>query len=455
MIKLIIFDFDGVLADCKEMHYETLNQAIAKQVGEQYIITKEEHLTIYDGLPTREKLELLQKNKNIPYMAEDAIWHIKQWLTADYIRTNFVPDDRLIDMMRELKKKNYLIYVASNSIGHSLKLMLLKKGFMEYVDMYFSNDDVKNPKPHSEIYLKAMIHAHVNPKETLILEDSFHGREAAIQSGANLLGVDSTSDVNYERIMREINNLDCKKSLTQWEGDDFTVLIPMAGAGSRFAQAGYTFPKPLIEVRNKPMIQLAVENLGIRAKFVYLVRKEHYDQYNLKYLLNLITPGCEIVQVDALTEGAASTTLLAKEYINNDTRLIIANSDQYLDWNPAKFYYSVINDKIDGSLVTFKATHPKWSFCRLENEYVMEVAEKKPISDIATVGVYYWTKGSDYVKYAEQMIAKNVRVNNEFYVAPVYNEAIADGKKFKTFDVEAMWGIGTPEDLNFFLENHK
>ena len=121
-----------------------------------------------------------------------------------------------------------------------------------------------------------------------------------------------------------------------------------------------------------------------------------------------------------------------------------------------EFMYSMEADEIDGGMLTFTATHPKWSFAKLDSDgFVTEVAEKKPISDIATTGIYYWKKGSDYVKYAEQMIENNTRVNNEFYVCPVFNEAIANGKKIKTFHFDGMWGIGTPEDLRNFLENHK
>ena len=109
---------------------------------------------------------------------------------------------------------------------------------------------------------------------------------------------------------------------------------------------------------------------------------------------------------------------------------------------------------VDGGIVTFKSTHPKWSFAKIdENNFVTEVAEKRPISTLATVGIYFWKHGKDYVKYAEQMIEKNIRVNNEFYVCPVFNEAIADGKKFKTYNINKMWGLGTPEDLDIFLKN--
>ena len=206
------------------------------------------------------------------------------------------------------------------------------------------------------------------------------------------------------------------------------------------------------------MIQVVVEALNVEAQYTYVVQKEHYEKYNLQYLLNLLTPNCNIVQVDGITEGAACTTLLAKEFINTDDPLIMTNSDQLILWDSNETLYAFNNDNVDGGIVTFPATHPKWSFAKLGDDgYVCEVAEKKPISNHATAGIYYWKHGSDYVKYAEQMIAKDIRVNNEFYVCPVYNEAIEDGKKIriKEIGVDDMWGLGTPEDLDYFLENYK
>jgi HAD superfamily hydrolase (TIGR01509 family) len=454
MIKLIIFDLDGVLVDAKEIHYESLNKAL-KQIDEKFVITREEHLTKYDGLTTKTKLKLLSDNKNLPESSHSKIWELKQSLTFDVIKEQLTEDVRLKKILKSLKDDGFKIYVASNSIRETIKLMLYKTGLIEYVDYYLANEDVNNTKPHPEIYLKCMVHAGVKPNETLIVEDSFHGRQAAIESGGYLCPVETPKDVTYNKIYNQITNIDnVPTSNKKWESEDFNILIPMAGAGSRFSSAGYTFPKPLIEVNHKPMIQVVVENLNIKSKFIYIVQKEHYEKYNLKFLLNLITPNCEIVQVEGVTEGAACTTLLAKEYINTDKHLIIANSDQFVEWDSNSFYYSMTNDKVDGGMLTFKATHPKWSFAKLDsNGYIIEIAEKKPISDLATVGVYYWNKGSDYVKYAEQMIEKNVRVNNEFYVAPVYNEAILDGLKFKPYNINKMWGLGTPEDLKTYLEN--
>ena len=231
----------------------------------------------------------------------------------------------------------------------------------------------------------------------------------------------------------------------------------MAGEGSRFANAGYTFPKPLIDVNGKPMIQTVVENLSFDATYIFLVRKSHLERYEgLKSTLTTISKGkIEIVEVEELTEGAACTALLAKKFINDDDDLLIANSDQYITYSPENFI-SMKNhcSDTDAIVFTFNATHPKWSFVKTDTRGVItRVEEKNPISDIATCGIYWYRRGSDFVEYAEKMIKKNIRVNNEFYIAPVYNELIADGKKLLPFYVHNMWGLGTPEDLHSYLAN--
>jgi HAD superfamily hydrolase (TIGR01509 family) len=455
MTKLIIFDLDGVLVEAKDIHFKTLNQALW-EIGksDKYVISEAEHLSIYDGLKTNQKLELLTQNKGLHPNTYESVWNRKQQLTIEAI-SQLQPDLEKIELFKELRNRGYKLAVASNSIRRSVLVMLAKIGIIEFMDLILSNEDVKNSKPHPEMYWKGMSMMGVLPEETLIVEDSPHGLLAASRSRANILRVDNPADLTLEKIETKLKE-NKSMSIPKWQGGKMNVLIPMAGAGSRFQQAGYTFPKPLIEVVNKPMIQVVVDNLNIDATFIYVVQKEHRAKYNLDTLLNLITPNCKIVEVDGLTEGAACTTLLAKEYINSDAPLVMANSDQFLEWDSNEFMYKMIEQEVDGGIVTFHATHPKWSFAKVnEYGYVTEVAEKNPISDIATVGVYYWAKGSDYVKYAEQMIEKNIRTNNEFYTCPVFNEAIGDGKKIKTFNIEKMWGLGTPEDLKYYLENYK
>jgi len=229
------------------------------------------------------------------------------------------------------------------------------------------------------------------------------------------------------------------------------VLVPMAGLGSRFAEKGYSLPKPLIKIFGKPMIQQVVDSLNIDGHYIFIVQKDHRVKYHLDDVLDEIAPGCTIVEVDGLTDGAARTTLFAKDSIDNDTPLVIANSDQVVVWSSLNF--QALLEHSDGALAVFRADDPKWSYVKVDNALVSEVAEKKVISNTANVGIYGWSKGSDYVKYAEQMIAKDIKTNNEFYVAPVYNEAITDGKRIVPFFVEEMHGVGTPEDMNEFLRN--
>jgi dTDP-glucose pyrophosphorylase len=336
------------------------------------------------------------------------------------------------------------------TVNSCLKILKIKK-FIKYS---LSHNDVKKPKPHPEIYLKLFLSLELSPKEILIVEDSYYGLKAARDSGANVFQLNNSKDLSYKEISNYIKILNgVKKSKNMiWKNKKMNVLIPMAGEGSRFAKAGYTFPKPLIEIFQKPMIQIVVENLGLDANFIFLVRKEHDEKYNVSSLLKVISPNCKIVFVDKLTEGAACTTLLAENYIDKNDPLLIANSDQFVEWNSSKVLYELTNKQIDGGIIVFKSVHPKWSYAKTDdNDIVTEVAEKIVISDNATVGIYFWKKGSDYVKYAKQMIKKNIRVNNEFYVCPVFNEAILDKKKIIIDQVDEMHGLGTPEDLNSFL----
>jgi dTDP-glucose pyrophosphorylase len=234
------------------------------------------------------------------------------------------------------------------------------------------------------------------------------------------------------------------------------VVIPMAGLGSRFQKVGYELPKPLIDVNGKPMVKLVVESMNIEAHFIYIVQKEHRLDYPLDDILSF-TPNFSIVEVDGLTEGAACSVLASKELINNDNPLIIMNSDQLIIWDSNDFMGAVKD--YDGAIMCFEAYDSKWSFARVNpnNNLITEVAEKKPISNKATAGIYYWKYGSDFVKSAEQMIEKDIRVNNEFYVCPVYNEAIGNGLQIYNYMIESknMWGLGTPEDLEYYLKNYK
>jgi beta-phosphoglucomutase-like phosphatase (HAD superfamily)/dTDP-glucose pyrophosphorylase len=452
MSKLIIFDLDGVLIEAKEIHFDALNSAL-KNIDEKFVISWEDHLKTYDGLKTYDKLNLLHKKglsleKNIL----EKIFNDKQHYTLEAL-LNLGKNLKFIDLFKKLKLSGYKIACCSNSVSKTVNLALNKLGIIEYFDLILSNEDVKFSKPHPEMYWKAMSCFGALPSETLIVEDSPTGLTAAFRSGAKVLRVKNPNDFDFDKLNNSYNSE--KQHVERWVDKKMNVLIPMAGNGSRFAQAGYTFPKPLIEVHGKPMIQVVIDNIAVDANYIFVVQKLHREKYNLDSMLSLICPCCKIVEVDGVTEGAACTVLLAKQFIDNDEPLVIANSDQFIEWNSLEFFYKMNEQNLDAGIVSFRATHPKWSYAKVDdNGFVTEVAEKNPISDIATVGIYYWKQGKDFVKYAESMILKDVRVNNEFYVCPVFNEALLGGLKIKTFDVPKMWGIGTPEDLNYFLENY-
>ena len=238
------------------------------------------------------------------------------------------------------------------------------------------------------------------------------------------------------------------------------IVIPMAGHGSRFSAAGYLSPKPLIDIFGKTMIETVIENLrpDQNARFIFICQRTHYKEYELEQIFNRCLGGdWECVLLDGVTEGAACTVLEAEKFIGDDSDLIIANSDQIVDCNISDYLSFARASKADGLVMTFSANDPKWSYISLTTEGdAIEVAEKKVISTHATTGIYYFATGKSFKDAALNMIKKNIRVNNEFYVAPVYNEIIGYGGKVRIWEIgdKAMHGIGTPEDLNAYFSLH-
>ena len=450
MIKAIIFDLDGVIVNTKDIHFIALNEALKKYKAKK-IITANEHQTTYDGLPTKKKLEILNKKKIVEQKFNKKINLYKQKITARLIAKKVKFDKKIYNIFFELSKK-YTLAIATNARSATLKSCIKVLKIKKFCSFTISCDQINKPKPHPEIYLRCIIKLGLKPKEVLVLEDSHYGRMSAKDSGCELLPIKKIKDVNLKDIQKVLLNKKKIINNINWEDSKMNVLIPMAGLGTRFKEAGYIFPKPIIEIKDKPMIQWVLESLNIDANYIFIIQKKHQDKYNLKSVLRVLKPNCQIIELDAVTEGAASTTLLAEKFINNLDSLIIANSDQFIEWNSSKSLYKFISKRHDGAILTFENTHPKWSYAKCDKDgMVTEVAEKNVISKNATVGVYYWKKGSDYVKYAKQMIKKNIRVNNEFYVCPVYNEAIKDKKKITIEMVKKMYGLGTPEDLKSFL----
>lgn len=442
MIKAILFDLDGVLVDADKWHFNALNLAL--QYSDIDPISWQEHLNIYKGIPTRVKLGILTERRGLDTKLWDQIAAEKQRTTEDIIERFCTPDPEKVHMMTLLKRK-FKIGVCSNSIRKTVDHMLKKSGLYEFVDFSLSNEDVSNSKPHPEIYLAAFKKLGLLPDECVIVEDSEAGKQAAKASGGILCPVMGPNEVNYYRVLATVQ-----------ESIQPNIVIPAAGQGKRFSEVGYQHPKPLIDVKGKPMIDLVLENFRGIGKPIVIMQQRHVEQYCADKIIQYIEPKAEVTSVDGLTEGAACTVLSAERHFNNSSELIIANSDQFLDYNLKSFIERMRAQKADGGILTFKANHPKWSYAKVGSDgLVTEVAEKVVISDQATVGVYYFRHGADFVAAARQMIQKNIKVNNEFYVCPVFNELIKAGKKIITHEIDAklMHGLGTPEDLEAFLVN--
>jgi dTDP-glucose pyrophosphorylase len=242
---------------------------------------------------------------------------------------------------------------------------------------------------------------------------------------------------------------------------ELNIVIPMAGLGSRFLDAGYKKPKPFIDVDGLPMIERVIQNLKIESmkyKFWLLAKKEHLkaepqltNHLIDNYLVNFI-------EVNSTTEGAACTVLHARKYIDNNNPLLIANSDQLVDCKIDDMIISTSIKNADANIMIFKepTLNKKWSYVKLDNNgFVIETKEKNAISDCATVGIYYFNKGIDFVNSALDMIVRNDRSNNEFYVCPAFNYLILNGGKIITHEIckEEMHGLGTPEDLDSYISN--
>ena len=449
--EAVVYDMDGVLVDADRLHYDALNAALAL---EKMYITYQQHIYFFKGLPTKKKLRILEHKFNREPGSLDYLNDVKQQKTLELIEVLLQEDPVKIDMMRRLRANGVRVGVASNAIRQSVEKMLKATGVLEYVEEYMSNEDVARPKPAPDVYLNLAAKMGINIERTIIVEDSEVGRMSGREAKGILCAVDGPEEVTLHRLAQTVQH-----------AGKMRIVIPMAGYGKRFIEAGYAFPKPLIDVDGKPMIQRVIENVAVpNAFFIFIVQAEHRKKYALDMLLNRVAPGCEIIEVDKVTEGAACTVLLAKNFIDDQNELLIANSDQLVDVSMLDFITDMRKRDAAGGIMTFPSTHPKWSYARLDGSdwttsWVTEVREKEPISEYATVGIYYFKRGCDYVSSAQRMIEKDVRVNGEFYVCPVYNELIErlrnenvlNGVAVWNFSSDMMHGTGVPDDLQAYL----
>ncbi len=236
------------------------------------------------------------------------------------------------------------------------------------------------------------------------------------------------------------------------------IVIPMAGRGSRFVDAGYTDPKPLIDVNGRHMIEVVINNLKPNGehRFIFICQEQHAIEYDLESVFSKSCNNFEMITINGITEGAAITVLKARDYFDNKNPLMIANSDQWIDVDINDYLQDMNERNLDGSMLTMKADDDKWSYAKVDEVgMVSEVMEKIVISDEATVGIYNFKQGSDFCKFADFMVKRDIRSNGEFYVAPVYTFMVEAGSKIGVYNIgeeaDGMYGLGIPTDLELFL----
>ncbi|MDC3315682.1 glycosyltransferase family 2 protein [Candidatus Thioglobus sp.] len=240
------------------------------------------------------------------------------------------------------------------------------------------------------------------------------------------------------------------------------LVILLAGSSEIFKDKGQKYPKPLVEIQGRVVIDRVVENLkplmGCSDKVVFLIRKDDDQKFHLSDVINLLVPKSRVLLVNGETSGAACTALLSVEHVDNMKPLLLVNGDQIIDADYLSFLKVFSKKGVDGGTVVFQSVHPRWSYVRIDdNGQVTESAEKKPISNNATAGFYYYKKANLFFKYAERMIMKDAHINGKFFVCPVFNEMILDQKVIKTKKIkpEQYHSLMTPElikDYKKFIE---
>ena len=450
----LFFDLDGVLIDLKELHRDAFITSW-NHICSQSPIDIPFHTKHLEARPTKDKVGLCNQILHTQVPIKE-VSELKQTLTEQLIG-DFKGLSTVTETIKWLKAQGHILACCSNSIRRTIHLALSKLDILDQFDLILSNEDVVSSKPHPEIYLKAAKHFGINPQDCLVFEDSPVGKKAATDAFCTVIPVTNSSDITIEFVKGCIQT---RSRIPLSPPQAIHLVIPMGGLGSRFEKEGYTTPKPFLPIFGKEMYKWVIENMlpkdPILRRLIQthiIIREEH------RALFQNHLEGIHLHTIPALTEGPACTVLAIKDIINTSDPLVIANSDQHLEWDSDALYYSLLHPSIDGIISTFSQLDPadtKWSYAKTDtNQNVIEVAEKRYISSNASTGIYGWRHGSDFVAFAESMIQQNIRVNNEFYVCPVYNEAIRAHKSIRVLECYKMWGLGVPKDYEIFLANWK
>lgn len=439
--KNYLFDLDGVLVNTDNIQYESLVTAITHyfplDLNNNIINILKNTITTSDKLDYLINEKLILKNKKLE------IYNKKKEI-ADHLFNKLSVDYEKINLISYLKKNNCKISVVTNGNKKSAILILKAIRIYELIDLLITNEDVNNPKPHSEPYIKAISYFGGDLDKFIIFEDSETGLLSANGTGCKVYKVNNINEVNID-LIKNLNKI------------NRNILIPAAGLGSRFRERGFKLQKPLILLDNKTLIQHAIDSLDIEGNYIFIIRKiDNESNIDLINVLKKVKPDCKIIEIDYVTEGSASTCYLAKEYIDNEQELVITNCDQILHWNSDK--YMKYSSNYNCSVLTYKSDSNKNSYIKVDkNNIGIEIREKEVISDDALVGLHYFKRGKDFIKHYENIYEKKIKFKNEYYVSTVCNDLILNGLevvKYQLLENESYYSTGTPNDYFQYMKKH-
>lgn len=449
MNKLCVLDLDGTLADLKDLHFEALNRAL--EWVDSPPISRDDHLSCFDGHPTYVKLQML----GIVGGPAAEVRRYKQDETIRLLPKYVKPIPQMAELFHKVIAAGWLIGVCSNAKHETVTAALEFMQLNMLVCWVHTPDGCKmRSKPSPEMLLSMMLKADACPMSTVVFEDGPSGLHAAHYSGAKVVQVDSPADMTEDFVLGALRE---ERQDYRFRWPMLNVLIPAAGEGRRFAEAGYQRPKPFIEVYdNRTMLACVVDNLCVDADKIFVLQRKdmmytHQDDG--------LGPFGQFRTLSGYTRGTAESCLVAaRDDIDNRYPLLIANSDQLLEWDAVAFYYFAKFTNLDGIVVVFDCPErdKRWSYCKLRNDGTVEaVVEKDPVSDLACTGVWFFKRGSDFVKHARDLIRGEMLVKGEYYISSVYNMMIGAGLRIGTFKVDKMHGLGDPESLEKYLAENQ
>ena len=462
-IRLVVFDLDGVLVESRDLHYEALNRALEEEAGGQYVISRDEHEHVYDGLSTNQKLKMLGVAKGLPRDLHKKVWSKKQEYTESLVKEVLLPTDNILNAIATLKRMCLPVCVASNCIRSSVQTILTHVGLMPHVDVFLSNEDVDNAKPAPDIYLKACKIFGVDPSSTLVVEDSTKGFEAASRAGCHMLRVFNPQEVTNTSVASRIQELE---SLTE----DVTVVLPLAGPYPEIWQARETPEMPIFlsDVGGESVLEIIGQSLMSRrfnAKYIFIVKESVAKAFDVDALCAKAVnyAPLKIVKIKTDTLSSIHSILqIPKEFIDENTPLLVADGHHIPVWEEGQSIDDLIGSHSDASLTVFQSIDPRFSYVRLNpnsrfnsdimskqgpNSVIEITMESRPTSNLACSGLYYFKQAQYFLKAAKDVIQFNQRWLGRFYTAQLFNEMVKDGLEVEALHLKNSWSLRNVNEI--------